>query len=84
MTNIRIYPVPARDVVNLVFSGSQGRDYSIQLYSITGQVLQERKLQRMQQGAIQIQRGNLPAGMYLLRIKDMNNGSVQTEKIVFE
>lgn len=84
LTNLRIYPVPARDLVNLVFSGSQSRDYTVQLYSLNGQVLQEKKLQRMQQGTLQIQRRNLAAGMYLVRITDLTTGAVQTEKIIFE
>jgi hypothetical protein len=83
-TSLRIYPVPARDVVNLVFSNSKSTDLRIQLFTINGQMLQEKMLQRVQQASVPIYRKNMPAGMYLIRITDLKAGTTQTEKIIFE
>jgi hypothetical protein len=81
---IVIYPVPARDVVNVMISSSQSQDLRIQLYTLNGQVLQEKLVQRVQQATIPIYRKNMAAGMYLIRITDTKSGAVQTEKIMFE
>ncbi len=82
--NIVIYPVPARDVVNIMVSGSQSQDLRIQLYTMNGQALQEKVVSHVQQATIPIYRKNMAAGMYLIRITDMKSGTVQTEKIIFE
>jgi hypothetical protein len=81
---IVIYPVPARDVVNVMVSSSQSQDLRIQLFTMNGQVLQEKLVQRVQQATIPIYRKNMAAGMYLIRITDTRSGVVQTEKIIFE
>jgi hypothetical protein len=81
---IVIYPVPARDVVNVMVSSSQYQDLRIQLFTMNGQVLQEKLVQRVQQATITIYRKNMAAGMYLIRITDTKSGVVQTEKIIFE
>jgi hypothetical protein len=83
-TNVRIYPVPARDVVNLVFSNSKSTDLRIQLFTMNGQMLQDKTLQRVQQASVPIYRKNMAAGMYLIRITDLKAGTSQTEKIIFE
>lgn len=83
-TSVRIYPVPARDVVNLVFSNSKSTDLRIQLFTINGQMIQDKMLQRVQQASVPIYRKNLAAGMYLIRITDLKAGTSQTEKIIFE
>lgn len=83
-TNVRIYPVPARDVVNLVISNSKSTDLRIQLFTMNGQMLQDKTLQRVQQASVPIYRKNMAAGMYLIRITDLKAGTSQTEKIIFE
>jgi hypothetical protein len=84
MTNVVIYPVPARDVVNLVISNTQARDMKVQLFNISGQVLQEKIYQRVQQATIPIYRNSMAAGVYLIRLTDMVSGEAQTEKVIFE
>jgi hypothetical protein len=81
---IVVYPIPARDVVNIMVSSSQSQDLRIQLFTMNGQVLQEKVVPRVQQATIPIYRKNMAAGMYLIRIVDMKSGAVQTEKIIFE
>jgi Secretion system C-terminal sorting domain/SprB repeat len=81
---IVIYPVPARDVVNVMISSSQSQDLRIQLYTMSGQLLQEKVVQRVQQATVPIYRKNMAAGMYLIRITDTKSGAVQTDKIIFE
>jgi len=83
-TSLVIYPVPARDVVNLVISNSQSRDMKFQLFNMSGQVLQERVLPRVQQATIPIYRNQLASGLYLVRLTDILSGQSQTEKIIFE
>jgi hypothetical protein len=81
---ITIYPVPAKQVVYISVNNKQSQDLKIQLYTLNGQLLQEKLQQRVVQAQIPIYRQNYAAGVYLLRITDMATGVTQTEKIIFE
>jgi hypothetical protein len=81
---IRVFPVPARDVVYVSVNGKQARDLRIQLYTQHGQLLQDFTERRVRTAQFPIQRRNYASGVYLVRIMDLGTGSVQTERIIFE
>lgn len=64
-----LYPNPARDQVNLGFSSPQTGTLTMDLVSLTGQVLQSRTLRATGLTNVQFPlRAGLPAGTYWLRI----------------
>ncbi|MCC6280271.1 MAG: T9SS type A sorting domain-containing protein [Saprospiraceae bacterium] len=57
--DLRVYPNPARDVVNFELSGVEARQYSLQLYDIQGRLLVN---QIFNQPTFRLFRPQLPAG----------------------
>ncbi len=83
-SKISLYPNPALDVVNVNVSGRQAQDIRIQLFSLSGQMLQEKTQNNVVNATIPISRQNLKTGMYLIKITDIRTGSVTTEKVMFQ
>ena len=83
-SKISLYPNPARDMVNINISGRQAQDIKIQLFSLSGQLLQEKMQKNVVNATIPMYRQNLKTGMYLIRITDTRSGTVTTEKIMFQ
>ncbi len=81
---ITVYPVPAAQTVYVSVSGKQPQDLKIQLYTLNGQLLQEKTERRVRTALLPVHRQNYAAGMYILRITDLGTGLVQTERIIFE
>ena len=81
---ISLYPNPARDVVNVNINGRQAQDIKIQLYTLSGQLLQEKVQNNVLTATIPVYRQNIKTGMYLIRITDTRTGNVTTEKIMFQ
>jgi hypothetical protein len=83
-SRIAVYPVPASQTVYVSVSGKQPRDLRIQLFSLNGQLLQEKTERRVRSAQIPVQRKGYASGVYLVRITDLETGFVQTERIIFE
>ncbi len=81
---IALYPNPARDVVNISISGRQAQDIKIQLFTLSGQLLQEKIQNNVLNATIPVYRQNIKTGMYLIKITDTRTGNVSTEKIMFQ
>ena len=81
---ISLYPNPARDVVNVNINGRQAQDIKIQLFTISGQLLQEKVQNNVINATIPIYRQNIKTGMYLIKITDTRTGTVNTEKVMFQ
>ena len=75
---LRLYPNPATDFVNLSFEGTQQPD-SVELMDITGKVLAAKAANTTDQ--ITFDLVNYPKGLYLLRWQDPT-GKVQTKKLL--
>ena len=73
---IYIYPNPAINILNIDVSNSL--NYGTTLYDSQGR----RIISKINQPAIEIQ--NLPQGIYLLEVKDLDSGQVVIEKIIKE
>ncbi len=81
---ISLYPNPARDMVNITISGRQAQDIRIQLFTLSGQLLQEKVQNNVTNATIPVYRQNIKTGMYLIKITDTRTGSVTTEKVMFQ
>jgi uncharacterized protein (DUF1501 family) len=71
---IKLWPNPVENMTNLAFE-SNGELTEIQIYSITGQLIENKIRQRFPQGQqrIQLNLGHLPTGNYVLTIKQNNS-----------
>ena len=81
---IALYPNPARDMVNITISGRQAQDIRIQLFTLSGQLLQEKVQNNVINATIPVYRQNIKTGMYLIKITDTRTGTVTTEKVMFQ
>ena len=76
--NINVYPAPASDHINIDLKNSSVE--KIELVDVTGRTL--RKMENISSTHVQLERGNLFAGIYFLRI--IANGKTISRKICFE
>ncbi|MBI3234706.1 MAG: T9SS type A sorting domain-containing protein [Bacteroidetes bacterium] len=77
-TNINVYPNPANDLLNIIYTGYQ----SIQSYSIFNLIGQEVMSGVINQNKTALNIENLPTGMYILKL--MNKAEESTIKFVKE
>lgn len=78
-TQITIAPNPARDYV-VVTVGDVHEDIALDLLDMGGRVLRTQRMSS-EETMVRIERGNLPNGIYMLRIK--SNGQTITRKVIF-
>lgn len=64
--DVRLYPVPARDLLNIA---TDIQNYDVDIINLSGHCV---KKYRALNGQTQLNISDLPAGMYLLRLKDGN------------
>ncbi len=82
--DIRVYPNPATDNVSLEFNNAKG-NYSIRLFNQAGQeVMSKVATVQYEVQTIGVQRNNLPAGYYMIQVRNNNDGSVRAEKVIFQ
>ena len=82
--DIRVYPNPATDNVSLEFTNAKG-NYSIRLFNQAGQeVMSKVATVQYEVQTIGVQRNNLPAGYYMIQVRNSNDGSVRSEKVIFQ
>jgi len=82
-SKLEIYPNPATDFVNIVFNQKEGGALQLNLYSLSGKLIQTKSLNETQAGINQqnLNVSNLPTGMYVLSINSLH-GKVQQTIIV--
>jgi hypothetical protein len=79
---ITVFPNPVTDYTNVEFSNAKGT-YNISVINQAGQVLQVRNAEITSTVQyVRIEKGNLPTGMYHLRIVNTESGDVQTQKLI--
>lgn len=66
--SVKVFPVPASDVLNLNISPSQQQDFTIGLVDMQGRVLYARDIQSAATFNGQIPVANIPSGSYILTI----------------
>ncbi len=70
--SLRVYPNPASD--KIFISGQS--EYSISIYSLSGQVM------KTETGKTVIDLRTLPAGFYLIKVKDLHSGEVISKPLI--
>lgn len=82
---IRVYPNPVDKVVFLAFPAAAKGSYQLQLMAANGQVLKTRDARNVQGSVISLLReASMKPGVYFLKITDLDLGTTQVEKLVFE
>ncbi len=66
--NMDIYPNPATAKTTLVFDAANNAAHSLEILNVTGQIVRSYNAQSTPQ--FDIERGNLPSGMYFARVKN--------------
>jgi hypothetical protein len=82
MTNVKVYPNPAVETLNIEINASQASDVKVAIFNITGQKVIEENLSALSTGinARQISVSNLTSGVYFVTVKA--NGFEETQKFV--
>jgi subtilisin-like proprotein convertase family protein len=76
--NIKLYPNPANEQVSLEFNEIYHLPFEITLYSIQGQEIEKKSFPgNFSERVINWPTGDLPAGMYVFRIKSRKHNSVK-------
>ncbi|MBK7872748.1 MAG: PKD domain-containing protein [Saprospiraceae bacterium] len=80
-SDLKLYPNPAKDQLNLEFNLPQSGDYQLNIFSLEGKLLQSRNESAASgKNITQVQIGDLPTGVYFLRIQ--SNEHIKTLKFV--
>lgn len=75
---VRIYPIPAFDVVNIEVDKEMQK---LEIFDCTGNIILSQKVDNLQE--LSINTSNLPSGIYLLRIYYMNNQFINLKFLKF-
>lgn len=82
--DVRIYPNPVSNILNLTFTNQIGRNYKITLLTSSNQLVKEIKFASSSNSNLQINRTvNMPSGLYILKILDINSNEEVTQKVIF-
>jgi hypothetical protein len=82
---ITVYPNPVKDAVHISFSTSRPGNYHVELVSSSGQVLYKTDIRNSSATTIHYMRTkSSPPGIYLVRITDIDEGTTETRKLLFE
>ena len=82
--DVRIYPNPVSNILNLTFTNQIGRNYKITLLTSSNQLVKEIKFASSSNSNLQIYRTvNMPSGLYILKILDINSNEEVTQKVIF-
>lgn len=77
-----LYPNPTVSGINLQFVKSSGGNYEVELLNSLGQSNFRKKYSLNQSGSVDIEWPQKPAaGIYFLKVRDLNNRTEQVEKI---
>lgn len=81
---LNVYPLPARDLVNIEFEIGEGNEAYIKLYNAVGQVVLEQQVAAELNtiNAVQFDVSDLKAGIYSLVIEDSNQTISRRQRIV--
>lgn len=79
--DIEVFPNPMQDETTLRFNNISTQDLNISLMNISGQQL--RSWSDLNTSELRISRGNLPAGLYFIRVQD-GKGNQITKKVMMD
>lgn len=85
VSSITLYPNPVKRTLNIALTAKQQDSYKLSLFTITGQVVHEQVVQKVQQAKITYHRdAAVKSGMYMLRITALSSQETFTYKVIFE
>jgi hypothetical protein len=77
LQNVKVYPNPTQNILNLEFSSSEERNVKIEVIDLTGKIIQSSVIDR-NIGLIHYDLNSLSSGVYILKIQSANiNESVK-------
>ncbi len=77
---LQIFPNPATDKFTISFTSTNFGSVQIQLFSLIGQLIQEKSISQFQSNSVEISTQNLDSGLYLLRLEI--DGASQVERMM--
>ncbi len=80
--NIRAYPNPANEILNIEMDGNSHGTAEIILYDLFGRIIKEQQISAGAHATSMISVSQLPPANYFLRIKGDNNNAVKTISIM--
>lgn len=81
---VKVFPNPAVSQLNVEFSNAKG-DYVISLHNLAGQeVVSQKAVIQYNVQYINVSRNNLPAGSYIMKVRNTGNGEVYNEKVILQ
>ncbi|HWJ92753.1 MAG TPA: T9SS type A sorting domain-containing protein, partial [Flavisolibacter sp.] len=83
--DVAVYPNPARDVIHISLAGVKPGNYRVELISSAGQIMYKTEIKNNSATTINYMRTkSSPPGIYLVRITDIDEGTTETRKLLFE
>lgn len=68
-TDLKVYPNPAKDIVNIELAPLQGQEVEITIYTVEGRLVKNQIIPEVQNTVEQIELDELLSGTYLIRIQ---------------
>lgn len=85
INSITLYPNPVKQVLNISLTAKQQESYKLSLFTVTGQIVHEQLVQKVQQTTIGYHRdARVKSGVYMLRITAINSQETFVYKVIFE
>lgn len=82
LTTLEVYPNPTDGLVNIQLNTSQATELQVELYSLEGKMIYQRKSQTSEKGLLSLDFGHLPVATYILRIS--NQEGVANHRIIIK
>jgi hypothetical protein len=79
---IRVFPVPVKDQLNVIFNKQDMATVSMSLITLDGKAILEKLIRVMPGETASVDVGSMPDGMYILRV--MSGKSVKYKKVVIQ
>lgn len=76
---VQVFPNPMNQYTNILIQGEGQANMTFVLYDLLGQVVQQKEVAINE--TLTLERGNLPAGMYLYQVLDATGASVHVGKL---
>ena len=84
VNNIKVYPNPANNILNIECRDFNGENITISLYNIYGQLVKRLDLKESYDEAQEINVSDLSEGLYLLRMFDSKQQIIKTKRIIIK
>ena len=84
-SSVMVFPNPVNDVVQISLSGERPMNYLIEILNIGGQPVYSKAITNTRTATVKYYRDkNLKTGIYILSIKNIDNGTAKVYKLMFQ